>query len=57
MYEKMKNQYEQGFVTKDTLKTWVKINTLKRGRGITKAQYKEITGKRTRHKNRSEMTG
>ena len=35
MYEKLKNQYEQGFVTKDTLK---------RGRGITKAQYKEITG-------------
>lgn len=44
MYEKLKNQYEQGFVTKDTLKTWVKINTMKRGRGITKAQYKEITG-------------
>ena len=36
MYEKLKNQYE--------LKTWVKINTLKRGRGITKTQYKEITG-------------
>lgn len=44
MYEKLKNQYEQGFVTKDTLKIWVKINTLKRGRGITKTQYKEITG-------------
>ena len=44
MYEKLKAQYEEGFVTKDTLKTWVKLNSLKRGRGITAAQYKEITG-------------
>lgn len=44
MYEKLKLQYERGYVTKETLKTWVKINSIKRGRGITKAQYKEITG-------------
>lgn len=44
MYEKLKLQYEQGYVTKETLKTWVKINSIKRGRGITKVQYKEITG-------------
>ena len=44
MYEKLKSQYEQGFVAKDTLKMWVKINSMKRGRGITQEQYKEITG-------------
>ena len=44
MFEKLKKQYEEGYVTSETLKTWVKINSLKRGRGITQAQYKEITG-------------
>lgn len=44
MFEKLKKQYDEGYTTKDTLKIWVRINSLKRGRGITQVEYKEITG-------------
>lgn len=44
MYEKLKKQYEDGYITIETLKVWVKINSLKRGRGITQSEFKEITG-------------
>lgn len=44
MFEKLKKQYDEGFITNDTLKIWIRINSLRRGRGITQAEYKEITG-------------
>lgn len=44
MFEKLKAQYDAGYITNEALKTWVKINALKPGRGITQKQYKEITG-------------
>ena len=44
MYEALKKKYEKGYVTKDTLKGWVKIEMKLKGRGITAEQYEEITG-------------
>lgn len=44
MYEKLKEKYEKGYITKETLKGWVKLEQKLKGRGITEAQYQEITG-------------
>lgn len=44
MYEALKKKYEKGYITKDTLKGWVKIEMKLKGRGITAEQYEEITG-------------
>lgn len=44
MYSQLKEKYEKGYITKDTLKGWVKIERKMQGRGITEAQYEEITG-------------
>ena len=44
MYEALKTKYEKGYITKDTLKSWVEIETKLKGRGITPEQYEEITG-------------
>lgn len=43
MYETLKSKYEMGYITKDTLKGWVKIEKKLAGRGITEKQYEEIT--------------
>lgn len=44
--EKLKSQYDMGYITESTLKTWVRINKIKTGRGITEKQFQEITGKK-----------
>lgn len=44
MYERLKEKYNKGYITKDTLKGWVKVEQKLKGRGITAAQYEEITG-------------
>lgn len=46
MYEALKRKYEMGYITKDTLKGWVKIEKKLAGRGITEKQYEEITKER-----------
>lgn len=46
MFEKLKEQYEAGFLAKQTLATWVKIEKMKSGRGITEEQYEQITGEK-----------
>lgn len=46
MFEKLKEQYEAGFTTKEALKTYVKIEQLRPGRGITKKEYEKITGEK-----------
>ena len=43
MYEALKRKYEMGYITKDTLKGWVKIEKKLAWRGITEQQYEEIT--------------
>ncbi len=43
-YEVLKEKYDKGWITNDTLKGWVRIEIRVKGRGITKAEYKKITG-------------
>ena len=43
MYEAVKRKDERGYITKDTLKGWVKNEKKLAGRGITEQQYEEIT--------------
>lgn len=43
-YEYLKSQWEKNYITKATLKKWVRINKIKAGAGITEEEYKEITG-------------
>ena len=43
MYKVLKRKYEMGYITKDTLKGWVKSEKKLAGRGITEQQYEEIT--------------
>lgn len=44
MYEKLKEKWEMGYITQDTLKGWVTINAKHPGRGITSEEYRDITG-------------
>lgn len=43
-FEKFKTRYEKGYITKATLRGWVKVNEKRPGAGITAQEYKEITG-------------
>lgn len=43
-FEYFKEQYEKNYITKDTLKKYVLIGLKKPDRGITAAEYEEITG-------------
>lgn len=44
MFEKLKKKWELGWITRETLKGWVKVNEKKPGKGITPEEYKAITG-------------
>ena len=44
MYEELKKKYDKGYITKATLKGWVRIERKVKGRGITEEQYEQITG-------------
>lgn len=44
MFEKLKEQYEKGYVTKTTLKGRVKLYATKPEKGITEEEYRLITG-------------
>ena len=39
MYEELKKKYDKGYITKATLKGWVRIERKVKGRGITEEQY------------------
>lgn len=43
-FDYFKRQYEKNYITKDTLKKYVLIGQKKPDRGITEAEYEEITG-------------
>ncbi|MBR6822232.1 MAG: XkdX family protein [Clostridia bacterium] len=43
-FEYFKNQYEHNYITKATLRKWVKVGLKKPDQGITAAEYEEITG-------------
>ncbi|MED9991789.1 MAG: XkdX family protein [Phascolarctobacterium faecium] len=46
MYEELKKKYDKGYITKATLKGWVRIERKVKGRGITEEQYEQITGEK-----------
>lgn len=43
-YDYLLGQYERNYITVSTLKKWVVINDRSAGRGITRDEFKEITG-------------
>lgn len=44
MFEELKEKWERGYISIETLRGWVALNTRKPGKGITPEQFKEITG-------------
>lgn len=43
-FEQLKAKFDVGYVTKETLQGWVRLNAKKAIKGITKEEYAEITG-------------
>ena len=43
-YEMLATRWKRGYITKETLRGWVALNTKRPGSGITAAEYAEITG-------------
>lgn len=43
-YETLASKWAKGYITKGTLRGWVALNGKKPGAGITKDEYKAITG-------------
>lgn len=46
MYDILKEKWDKDYITKDTLKGWVALNERKASKGITAAEYEEITGEK-----------
>ena len=46
MYDVLKEKWDKDYITKDTLKGWVALNERKASKGITAAEYEEITGEK-----------
>lgn len=44
-FDDLKYKWDNGYIAEDTLRGWVKLNETKPGKGITAAEFKEITGK------------
>lgn len=44
MFEKLKNLWENKYITIETLQKWVEVNKLNPNAGLTKEEFKEITG-------------
>lgn len=44
MFDQLKTKYEANYVSFETLKGWVKINKIKKTKGITADEFEEITG-------------
>ena len=44
----LKNRWELGWITEETLRGWVEINERKPGKGITAEEFESITGKKYR---------
>lgn len=43
-FEKLKNKWDLGYITINTLKKWVELNKKKNSVGITEQEFKVITG-------------
>lgn len=45
-YKMLKNRWDLGWITEETLRGWVEINERKPGKGITAEEFEMITGKK-----------
>lgn len=45
-YEMLAEKWRKGYITKETLAGWVKVNEKKPGSGITAEEYEQITGEK-----------
>lgn len=43
-FESLQHQWQMGYITDSALRGWVELNDRKPGKGITAAEYEEITG-------------
>lgn len=43
-YDFLKDSWDNGYITEETLRGWVELNDKKPGKGITAAEFTEITG-------------
>lgn len=43
MFEELKEKWDKGYISIETLKGWVRLYE-KKGKGITREQFEEITG-------------
>lgn len=43
-FKALLEKWKLGYITKETLRGWVALEAAKPGRGITAAEYAEITG-------------
>ena len=44
MFEELKQSYDNGYITSNSLRKWVKVHDKNPERGITAAEFTEITG-------------
>lgn len=44
MYVTLKAKYDAEYITKETLQGWVRLHQKNANKGITAAEYEEITG-------------
>ena len=43
-FEALLERWKLGYITRETLRGWVALNEAKPGRGITAAEFEQITG-------------
>ena len=43
-FNELKESWDNGYITEETLRGWVKLNDKKPGKGITASEFTEITG-------------
>lgn len=44
MFNHLKEMYEKEYVSKETLRGWVRLHAVKESKGISESEYEEITG-------------
>ena len=44
MFATLKDKWDHGYITEETLRGWVALNETKPGKGITAEEFTEITG-------------
>ena len=45
-YSQLKEKWDRGYITEETLRGWVELNDKKPGAGITAEEFEQITGRK-----------